>query len=119
MTTHLTILVIDDDRLVAEATARVLRARGHTTHVLYSPAAAHLYYGHVDAVVSDWEMPDGGGARVLAESPVPVVVVSGSDGVVETLCRNGRVALLKPAKALDVDAALQWSVEHARKAGAA
>ncbi len=40
------------------------------------PSVAGPLYAIVDVVLTDWAMPNGGGARVLAECTRPVVVHS-------------------------------------------
>ena len=70
------ILIVDDDHLVARSVARILKREGFDVMIAIDPVEASAYYGVADVVVSDWEMPNGGGARVLKESPIPVVIHS-------------------------------------------
>jgi DNA-binding NtrC family response regulator len=55
------------------------------------PELAAPLYATVDVVLSDWAMPKGGGARVLAECPRPVVVYSSQADIPHAF------ALRKPA----------------------
>lgn len=102
------VLVMDDEGSVRRATARVLRGAGWRVIEADSPAdldALLLQHPEIEVVLSDLDMPDGGGVRVLAESPVPVVIYSGNErGIHE---RNAEHWLLKPAGAQELDQALR------------
>lgn len=74
---RLRLLVVDDDPTMCDALARAIEAHlGWEVLTALEPSAAARLYDGVDAVISDWNMPDGGGARVLAECPKPVVIYS-------------------------------------------
>ena len=79
------VLVVDDDPMIRRGNARVLKGLGWTVVEAGDPVQAIEHYPQVDVVLSDLEMPNGGGARVLQESPVPVVIHSGNDAAVEAL----------------------------------
>lgn len=71
-----TILIVDDEPMVIRAVARVLRSRGFEVLSAADPIEARAHYAAADVVLSDWNMPNGGGQRVLDESPKPVVIHS-------------------------------------------
>ena len=77
MITEPRILIIDDDARALHTTARFFRAKGWAVGTARSPKGVFSVH-EPDIVLSDWDMPDGGGARVLRESDVPVVLCSGS-----------------------------------------
>lgn len=89
------ILIIDDNEPVIRGLGRVLRAAGYETLTANSPELPDGVYARCDLVVTDWDMPDGGGERVLRESTKPVIVRSGNFEVVDALRKAGRVALDK------------------------
>jgi CheY-like chemotaxis protein len=103
-----TVLIIDDDPLIRRAYGRLLSAGGWSVTSTGSPTTAAALYAQADVVLSDWDMPDGGGARVLRDSPVPVVVHSGS------YAGGHRFAVAKPARIGDVLAELSRALESAR-----
>lgn len=76
---ELRIVVLDDDRLVARATARILKSMGFTNvGRCAGPLPDPDQYEGVDLVITDWDMPEGGGARVVGEALSPVIVVTGN-----------------------------------------
>lgn len=77
MSEKLRVLIIDDDDMLRNALQSAL-ACSCGWHVLTArdPSQAAAFYQQVDVVLSDWAMPFGGGERVLAESPKPVLVYS-------------------------------------------
>lgn len=98
------VLVVDDDPMVRRGNARVLKGRGWSVVEACDPVDAIQHYGQVDVVLSDLDMPNGGGERVLHESPVPVVLHSANDAGVE---RSGaKYVCMKPAGADALEAAL-------------
>ena len=77
------VLLIDDDPQIRRAFERELQTAGFDViGVACDPVEARGFYDAAEVVVSDWQMPHGGGARVLAEAPVPVVVHSAIAGMV-------------------------------------
>ncbi len=77
-----TILLIDDDAIVLRTLARALSGGlGWRVLTALSPALAGALYEQADIVITDWAMPDGGGARVLAECTKPVIVMSASGDI--------------------------------------
>lgn len=71
-----TILIVDDQPMVLRAISRALRSHGFDVLTALDPVEAAKLYDLVDVVLSDWHMPNGGGQRVLDESPKPVVIHS-------------------------------------------
>jgi CheY-like chemotaxis protein len=91
-------LIIDDNVINARVVARTLRELGWTTTEAHDPIEAAPHYATADVVVTDWEMPNGGGERVLVECGKPVMILSGNQDVIEELRATKRPALLKPAQ---------------------
>lgn len=106
----LRVLIIDDDRLIRRANVRVPRDRGWLTIEAIHPGEAEAVYDLCDVVLSDLDMPEGGGERVLRESPIPVVLCSASDRAPEL----HRFVLAKPASADEIDAMLKRAIEARR-----
>lgn len=81
------ILVVEDDRAMADSLARILQAQGQAVVCVESGIAAieHLATGEYDAVVLDVGLPDIDGFEVLsrlpAERPYGVLIVSAYDRV--------------------------------------
>jgi EAL domain-containing protein (putative c-di-GMP-specific phosphodiesterase class I) len=79
------VLVLDDDVLVGQTTARLLERAGHSVELLHDPeqALVRLSGGEFDLVVSDISMPQMTGIELLhrvrsAANDVPVVFVTGT-----------------------------------------
>ncbi len=106
MTEPASILVVDDEAPQRAIIADVLRAAGHEVGLAAGPAEAgtHLQRQGWDLVLTDWRMPDGGGARLLAEAlqrlpdaPVIVMTAYGSiEGAVEAVRLGAFDYLSKP-----------------------
>lgn len=79
-----TILVVDDDPLVAVALVDTLRGSGYNPHVAESAAEAKLLLPLVrpDLIILDLGLPDGDGLLLCAELKeivdVPIIVCSGT-----------------------------------------
>ena len=78
------ILIVDDEKNIAETAAAMLARFGHETAVSLSVAEAreHLREAEVDCVVVDVVLPDGNGVDFLGEvrrrwPGLPAVVVTG------------------------------------------
>jgi PAS domain S-box-containing protein len=108
----LKLLLIDDEELVREGTAEMLRDLGHTVHETEgcAEALAKLADGlQVDAVISDYMMPRMNGAelaRRLGElrPDLPILIVTGYAGSGLELRRP---QLAKPFRQADLAAALE------------
>lgn len=82
-----TVLVVDDDPFVRRAVGRLLRAykwdvveacNGDEAEYILENAAERI-----DVVLTDWDMPLSGGAKVIRAATVPVVVMSGRHNIRE------------------------------------
>jgi CheY-like chemotaxis protein len=83
-----TILIVDDDRVVSQLVAGLLRDKGHKILTAYD--AVHglmqaMRTPPVDAIVLDINMPGGSGEETLKKlkmstrtSDIPVIILSGS-----------------------------------------
>jgi CheY-like chemotaxis protein len=80
---RLRILLVDDNRMVASAMARLLRGSGHEVHLADSISAALACFDPCDVIVSDIALPDGTGYELVRElrarTTVPAVAISGWD----------------------------------------
>lgn len=113
MNTEPRVLIVDDDAPTRRALARLLRGEGWLADTAADPDEAINYLcerviaGDGPLVVlSDWDMPNGGGARVLAESPVPVVIYTGNPDAPPA----GTRVLTKPAELNVINAALRAAI---------
>ena len=103
-----TILVVDDDPMIVRALVRYLRGYGYNVVSAPDPNNAIKYYKEIDAAISDWQMPYGGGLRVLQECPAPVIIHSGiAERLPKDLIKKAAVVLAKPATPEELNAALQ------------
>lgn len=103
-----TVLVIDDDERIRRALVRGLRPYGWNVIQADSPhTAVPAMYGAADVVLSDWEMPHGGGARVLREAGRPVVIYTGELNVPPPCTVLG-----KPTPMHEIDKALRDAVRE-------
>ncbi len=105
-----TVLIVDDVAMIRRAVARLLNYLGWSTIEATSPEHAALLYRYADVVLSDWQMPHGGGARVLAESPVPVIIHTGSIDDIDA-----PVVLRKPCEPEVIDRALKQALDARRE----
>jgi DNA-binding response OmpR family regulator len=130
MATRARICLIDDDSFVRDALALGLRDAGF--EVLTAPGAAAGYdiaaREHVDAIVTDLNMPGTGGAQLITEirarwPHMPVVAISGAsvfDGrSIEALARElgADAALAKPFRARELGALLERLLAERRPPG--
>lgn len=108
-------LIVDDNEILARTTARMLRAWGWETVEAHDPVAAAAHYAKVDLVVTDWEMPEGGGERVLAECGKPVFVMTANDDVARQLVRARIPVILKPALSQTIGLMAERTVNHSHR----
>lgn len=83
-----TILVVDDDRVLATLVASLLREKGHKVSVAFDAVQAMMLAMRrppVNAIVLDVSMPGGSGEDTLKKlkdstrtSDIPVIILSGS-----------------------------------------
>jgi DNA-binding NtrC family response regulator len=105
-----TVLIVDDEPLVAASLARVLEHRGHATLLAETGAQAldTLAAEPVDLALLDLQLPDGIGLDVLSEMrrlghDQPVIMVSGV-GTIDTAVeatRRGALDFLEKPVAVD------------------
>lgn len=108
----LELLLVDDEMLVREGTAEMLRDLGHTVHEASGGAEALaklVKHEGIEAVVTDYMMPRMSGAELARQIAVthprmPVLVVTGYAGGDLDL---GLPQLAKPFRQVDLSAALE------------
>lgn len=73
------LLLVDDEPGIREGLAMLLRLRGHEVRTAATVAAgeAALADQDFDLVLTDWRLPDGVAAPLLAAATCPVVAISG------------------------------------------
>ncbi|MBN1960826.1 MAG: hypothetical protein JW841_07745 [Deltaproteobacteria bacterium] len=77
-----TVLLVDDETVALRVLSSALRTfLGWEVITAVGPIAAAALYEKADIVVTDWIMPNGGGARVLDECKKPVLVVSSAEHI--------------------------------------
>ena len=102
-----TLLVVDDDKMVAYATARIMRSFDWDTMYVTNLATAKEMMGQVDCILTDWEPL---GAAVVASAPVPVVVFSGNPDAANRALKGICQVIAKPASPEDLDSALRGAL---------
>lgn len=113
----LTLLLVDDENLVREGTAEMLRDMGHEVEDVSTgkQALARIDANcRFDAVVTDYMMPSMNGAQLAAEMhkicpDLPVLIVTGYAGGDLNI---GLPQLAKPFRQADLAAALERVVGH-------
>lgn len=84
-----TVLVIDDDKGIRTGLSACLKQLGWSVLCAESPLDASLLYSHCDVVLSDWDMPFGGGQAVLNDAKIarkPVLIHTGNPESVPGWC---------------------------------
>ena len=77
---HERILVVDDEKIVRELLARMLRDQGYDVHVAGSARAARALGGPWDLVLTDVVMPEGDGVKLSKQIEARhVMFISGYD----------------------------------------
>lgn len=122
----LTILIVDDDRSVADTFARMLKLEGFTVATALSAAAGLEVASavHPDAIILDMRMPITNGLQFLREvrarpplAHVPVAIVTGdyflSDPVQQELRQLGAAVKFKPLFLEDLIALARTLVDPA------
>lgn len=101
-----TILIVDDEEMIAELTAEILRDMGYKTLEAHSGHAALqiLEQQPVNVVISDIRMPKMTGLQLLAQirarpgKPLPVILITGYADVSETqaMAAGAQAMISKP-----------------------
>lgn len=85
------ILLADDERLIAMLWSDALEDAGHTVDLAYTgrQTVEKLKQDRYDLLVTDLNMPDGGGFLVTSEAghtndEIPIIVVSGDPAILAT-----------------------------------
>jgi two-component system cell cycle response regulator CtrA len=100
------IFVVEDNPIVADVLGTTLDEAGYfkTTADSIESALFKLKHNQIDAVLLDLNLPDGDGTRLARlirknHMPVPILVVSGNSGIVDSITALGASAdgyLTKP-----------------------
>ncbi len=106
------ILVVDDEKEIAEGISKLLKARGHEVTLANDTTSAleKLENDHFDLVITDLLMPGLSGEHILARCqrfnpPIPCMVITGAakPGLTEELLGLGAFACLhKPFTIIDL-----------------
>jgi CheY-like chemotaxis protein len=113
------VLIVEDDRQMADSLRDQLRVLGHTVATMYSPRAALKSLNEVipDVIFMDINMPGVDGIEVLRflrrdplTAKVPVVIVTAEEA--ESIKRaaygaGANAFLIKPPTVEDIETALQ------------
>ena len=90
------ILVVEDNPIVADVLGTTLDEAGYfkTTADSIESALFKLKHNQIDAVLLDLNLPDGDGTRLARlirknHMPVPILVVSGNSGIVDSITALG------------------------------
>jgi DNA-binding NtrC family response regulator len=116
------ILIVDDEAILRDATAEVLRRAGHAVDAFDSgrPALEAFAQSAYDLVVSDLKMPGMDGVAVLEEAKrlapdVPFIIVT-AHGTVETavgaMKKGAYDFIIKPFKLEEFEALVARALEH-------
>ncbi|HTJ41081.1 MAG TPA: EAL domain-containing protein [Kofleriaceae bacterium] len=118
------VLVVDDDALVRRSIVRVLKLAGFAVTEADGgvAASAQLEHEHADVVISDLEMPGGGGLDLLRrvrriDLDVPVILITGKPDVTSAARAIEHGVFRYMTKPLDLGA-LEKAVRHASRAHA-
>lgn len=111
------VLVVDDSEIIRRTLKRILDAKGWAVLEAADPVEAAVLMmeaERIDVILSDWEMPHGGGAAVLrGAGDTPVLLHSGAPSFPLDAVQKARGIITKPADADELDfrlrEVLQWS----------
>jgi len=124
MTARHTVLVVDDEPFVRQSLQDMLEGEGLRVVAAADLKAAHklLQSEPVDAVVTDLQMPQGGGMALLDEvaaqgSGLPVIVITGVGTIANAVAAMKKGAfdfLQKPVDPAQLLLQVQRALEHRR-----
>ena len=117
------VLIVEDERYVAEATKAILEQCYPDSlpgfRCIISPtvrtAGYKLASGIFDVVLTDWDLPDGDGNDVMDLATCPVVVYSGGVHSHQRAMQRAHTIIQKPSNS----AVLRRALYHAAQTGAA
>lgn len=113
-------LLVDDEPGIREGLAALLRRKGHVVETAGDCAGAHarLAASTYDLVITDWRLPDGTAASILAAARCPVVATSGHPEEVERhpAVREVLTKPVSPSRLLDLLAATEAAAAAAAPA---
>ena len=99
------IMVVEDDTLTAAALAHFLRTLGHEVRKVGSLREARdAALAGVDLLLSDLNLPDGGGDELAASLRVPAIALSGMDREEDRLRSRRAGFAVHLTKPIDLDA---------------
>jgi twitching motility two-component system response regulator PilH len=113
------VLVVEDDRRMADGLASQLRLLGHTVATAYGPRAAIQHLNEVipDVIFLDLNMPGVNGVEVLrflrrdpTTTHVPVIICSADDDTetkMEVMAAGANFFIVKPPMIEDIEHALK------------
>jgi EAL domain-containing protein (putative c-di-GMP-specific phosphodiesterase class I) len=120
------LLLVDDDRQLLKAMARVLRHAGYEVDAVANAelASTHFANNHYDAVLTDISLPGMDGIELLQvircrNADVPVVLITGMPAVTSAIAAidNGAYKyLVKPVANDELEAVVKRAVQHSRLA---
>ncbi|WP_430602317.1 two-component system, OmpR family, KDP operon response regulator KdpE [Enterococcus sp. DIV0724b] len=117
-----TILIIEDDDVIAEFMGAVLEKEKHTIHIAHSAleGLSTFRMWSVDLILLDLGLPDQDGIQVLKKiretSPVPVIIISARDhenNKVEALDLGADDYITKPFGTPELLARIRTALRHA------
>ena len=115
------IVVVEDDKIVAEVVCDALQAEGHRCFVIRSKTGAERFFRRVrpDLVVFDCLLVGGDGLQLAKRlgSDVPVIVTSGDIEKAEQAVEAGLVCFQKPFRLADLAAAVSNLLAKSSVAG--
>ncbi len=116
------IVLVEDNKDVADVVCDALRAEGHRCFVIRSKAGAERFFRRVrpDLVVLDCLLIGGDGLelaqRLASEANVPVIVTSGDFERAEQALKAGLLCFQKPFRLSDLAAAVSNLLSESRAA---
>jgi CheY-like chemotaxis protein len=109
-----TVIAVDDDPIVLKALARMLRGWGWNVIGIDNPQDLDLRQQGAQVILTDWDMPGGGGPEVLRRALLPVVIYSSSDlRDIREVSGYEVEVIAKPAEAREINAALRRALSGA------
>lgn len=111
---HLSVLVVDNDKRIVEATKALLQSIGHNVQGAHSTAEALEWCDWAEVVLADYLLDDGENGLSLIEAvrtrrpglPAVLITAESSEMISERAKRLGVPILAKPAAAADIEALL-------------